>query len=82
MTAHLMRLCPGLELRVLRDFQNCFTLEILNLQFPGYLVISFSFSFFFFGEMGLNLGLHACKTGALPLEPHLQSILLWYFFWR
>jgi hypothetical protein len=30
----------------------------------------------------LNLGLHACKTGILPLEPHLQSILLLLFFWR
>jgi hypothetical protein len=30
---------------------------------------------------GLNSGLHACKTGALLLEPHLQPILLW-LFWR
>jgi hypothetical protein len=29
----------------------------------------------------LNSGLHACKAGTLPLEPHLQSILLW-LFWR
>jgi hypothetical protein len=31
--------------------------------------------------LGLNLGLHACKAGTLPLEPHLQSILFW-LFWR
>jgi hypothetical protein len=29
----------------------------------------------------LNLGLRICKAGVLPLEPHLQSILLW-LFWR
>jgi hypothetical protein len=33
-----------------------------------------------FGETGLNLGLHASKTGTLPLEPHLQFILLWLFW--
>jgi hypothetical protein len=31
--------------------------------------------------LGLNSGLHVCKAGALLLEPHLQSILLW-LFWR
>jgi hypothetical protein len=36
---------------------------------------AFFFSFFYF----LNSGLHACKAGALPLEPHLQSILPWLF---
>jgi hypothetical protein len=30
---------------------------------------------------GLNSMLQACKTGAVLLEPHLQSILLW-LFWR
>jgi hypothetical protein len=30
---------------------------------------------------GLNSGLWACKVGALLLEPHLQSILLW-LFWK
>jgi hypothetical protein len=36
---------------------------------------------FFFGgvRLGFELGLHACNI--LPLEPHLQSILLW-LFWR
>jgi hypothetical protein len=29
----------------------------------------------------LNSGLHAYKAGALLLEPHLQSILLW-LFWK
>jgi hypothetical protein len=33
------------------------------------------------GDWGLNLGLCTCKAGALLLEPHLQSILLW-LFWR
>jgi hypothetical protein len=46
---------------------------------------SLHFSFFGRGELvglgGLNSGLCACKSGALPLEPHLQSILLW-LFWR
>jgi hypothetical protein len=32
-------------------------------------------------DCGLNSGLHTCKAGALPLEPHLQSILL-RLFWR
>jgi hypothetical protein len=32
-------------------------------------------------RLGLNSGLCTCKAGALPLEPHLQSILLW-LFWR
>jgi hypothetical protein len=29
----------------------------------------------------LNPGLHTCKVGAVLLETHLQSILLW-LFWR
>jgi hypothetical protein len=47
--------------------------------------ILYPFGFFFFLEglwyWGLNSGLGACKAGALPLEPQLQSILLWVF-WR
>jgi hypothetical protein len=31
--------------------------------------------------LGFEIRLHACKVGALPLEPHRQSILLW-LFWR
>jgi hypothetical protein len=34
-----------------------------------------------FGAWGLNLGFHTCKTSALLLEPHLQSILF-CLFWR
>jgi hypothetical protein len=29
--------------------------------------------------LGLNLGLHACKTGMLLFEPHLYSTLLCLF---
>jgi hypothetical protein len=36
---------------------------------------------FFWQDWGLNWGLHTCKAGALPLQPCLQSILLW-LFWR
>jgi hypothetical protein len=31
-------------------------------------------------DWSLNWGLHACKTGTLPLEPYRQSILL-LLFW-
>jgi hypothetical protein len=37
--------------------------------------------FFFWWTWGLNSQLCTCKAGALPLEAHLQSILLW-LFWR
>jgi hypothetical protein len=40
-------------------------------------VIFFSFWWYW----GLNAEFCACKTGTLPFEPHLQSILLW-LFWR
>jgi hypothetical protein len=33
-------------------------------------------NFFFKWDWGLNLGLSACTAGVLPLESHLQSILL------
>jgi hypothetical protein len=33
--------------------------------------------FFFFQYWGLNSGLWACEAGALLLEPHLYSFLLW-----
>jgi hypothetical protein len=32
-----------------------------------------------FGETRIWTGLHICKAGTLPLEPYLQSILLWLF---
>jgi hypothetical protein len=35
------------------------------------------FPLFNFGDCGLNSELYTCKTGAQPLEPHLQSIFLW-----
>jgi hypothetical protein len=35
----------------------------------------------FLWDWGLNSGFQTFKEGALPLEPHLQSILLW-LFWR
>jgi hypothetical protein len=35
----------------------------------------------FWWDWSLNLKFHACKAGALPYEPHLQSVLLW-LFWR
>jgi hypothetical protein len=38
------------------------------------------FSFLFCWDRGLNSGLHACKAGALLLQPHLQSILLYGCF--
>jgi hypothetical protein len=34
-------------------------------------------NFFFLVVLGLKSGLQTCKAGALSLEPHLQSILLW-----
>jgi hypothetical protein len=37
--------------------------------------------FFFLWNWRLNSGFHNCKAVTLPLEPHLQSILLW-LFWR
>jgi hypothetical protein len=36
---------------------------------------------FFLRDWNLNSQHHTCKAGALPLEPHLQSSLLW-LFWR
>jgi hypothetical protein len=44
--------------------------------------VSISECYFFFSwDCGLNSGFHFCKAGALPLEPHLQSILVW-LFWK
>jgi hypothetical protein len=36
---------------------------------------------FLWWDWGLNLRLYPCKACTVPREPHLQSILLW-FFWR
>jgi hypothetical protein len=38
-------------------------------------------SFVCWWDLGLNTGLHTCKTGTLLIEPHLQVFLLW-LFWR
>jgi hypothetical protein len=35
--------------------------------------------FFFWQDWSLSLGLCACKSDTVPLEPHLQFILLWLF---
>jgi hypothetical protein len=40
----------------------------------------FLFKKLFWKDWGLNSWLHSCKAGALQLEPHLQSILLWLFW--
>jgi hypothetical protein len=42
---------------------------MLNLHFEGFL-------FVFWWDWSLNSELHTYKAGALPLEPHLQFILL------
>jgi hypothetical protein len=41
----------------------------------------FGFLVYFLMGLGLNSGLHAFKAGALPLELHVQFILLW-LFWK
>jgi hypothetical protein len=47
------------------------------------MIWGFCFGFdFFFWDWGLNSELHTeYEAGTLPLEPHLQSRLLW-LFWR
>jgi hypothetical protein len=45
------------------------------------LVVSNLSFLFFFGETVFKL-MASCLLFVLPLEPHLQSILLWLFFWR
>jgi hypothetical protein len=39
----------------------------------------FGYLFAYLVGWDLNSGLCACKTGALPLEPYIQFILLWLF---
>jgi hypothetical protein len=51
------------------------------LYHPTFPVALFYLFIYFFCETGFWAWLHACKAGFLPLEPHLQSILLW-LFWR
>jgi hypothetical protein len=52
--------------------------EIIILYFMYYININFKF---FLWNWSLISGLCTCKADALLLEPHLQSILFW-FFWR
>jgi hypothetical protein len=42
----------------------------------------FIYLFIYLWDWDLNSGLCYCKGGALLLEPHLWSILLWLFFLR
>jgi hypothetical protein len=51
------------------------------LSFHTQISVYLSFFFFFWWDWSLNSGICAWKAGALPLEPHFQSILLW-LFWR
>jgi hypothetical protein len=39
----------------------------------------FTSFFFFWWDWGFNSALCTWKVGTLPLEPHLQSLLLWLF---
>jgi hypothetical protein len=53
---------------------------------PTSRLLTFQLLFFFRQDWGLNLGLQACKAcaskaGTLPLDSHLQSVLL-CLFWR
>jgi hypothetical protein len=58
-------------------------LNISGAQYIPYLtqVVVFCFFGVFLTVLGFYSRLRACKAGALPLEPHLQSILL-CLFWR
>jgi hypothetical protein len=50
----------------------------LNLDVSFFLI--YLFIYFFWWDWSLNSVLCTCKAGALLLEPHLKSILLWLFF--
>jgi hypothetical protein len=41
--------------------------------------LAFFVVLFFWWNWPLNSGLHTCKEGILPLEPHFQPFLLWLF---
>jgi hypothetical protein len=51
--------------------------HFLQKQVLGFLLLSL----FYFFVWDRSLQTHACKAGALPLKPQLQSISLW-LFWR
>jgi hypothetical protein len=46
-----------------------------------YFIYLFIYLFIYWWDWSLNSGLCTRKAGALPLEPHLQVIVLW-LFWR
>jgi hypothetical protein len=54
-----------------------FGLEGRDVGVPSYLLIFF----YSWQHWGLNSGLCPCKAGAVPVESHLQSMLVW-LFWR
>jgi hypothetical protein len=67
------------------QWQNVLAWRACNLQglrrpIQSYKLL-FKLFFFFCWDWGLNSGICTCKAGALLLEPHPQSILLW-LFWR
>jgi hypothetical protein len=56
-------------------------LELYSLSKLFITVILYHNLFIYLWDWSLNSGLHTCKAGALPLEPHIQFIVLW-LFWR
>jgi hypothetical protein len=54
-----------------------FAFHFILIKFSSF----FFFFFFFWWDWVLSSGLYACKAGAQPLEPRLQSILLW-LIWK
>jgi hypothetical protein len=55
------------------DFSVAFAHTISTLLLVFFLLLLL---FFFLWDWGFNSGLHTCKAGAVPLEPHLQPILI------
>jgi hypothetical protein len=55
--------------------------KVKTKYFPKKILGLSQFVCFLFVDWGLNSGLCTCKAATLPLDPHLQSILLW-LFWR
>jgi hypothetical protein len=51
-----------------------------SAQMPDIVLVFSNFGEGRVWDWGLNLGLCSCNAGTLPLEPDLQSILLWLFF--
>jgi hypothetical protein len=75
--------CPWisiLQISIPKQLALCLANIILFLKLKNYFdKIKFIKKFFQYWD--LNSGLWACKAGALPHGPHLQSIFLW-LFWR